>query len=101
MIMEKDQHTGTGIMMPGCGTYYTVVYSGILGCDRPHPSGEIAALLMLSDAHLSYFKKDKVTVGELLANDAKIFVQAEITIPRNKPVKPHGAAKYLIDHRAG
>jgi len=96
LIIEKKKHTGLGSMKVNDDVYYLVAYNAALK-QKPLPTNEVAALVFLTDYHLSLFKKKfDVTVGEIKSEGAIIISQPEIKIRNEKILIPHGTASFLI-----
>lgn len=96
MIMEKRQHTGCGSMTDPNVAYFLVVFDATLAA-KPKPSCEIAAVVYLTDEHLSLLNAEQsLPIAELTAMGAKIECQSDIVLDRAIDLLPFGTAKFLI-----
>ena len=96
LIYEKSEHTGHGFMKKDQDLYYMVGYNAHLRA-KPEPNGELAAVLLLSDRHLSLIsRRNDYTIGQILDVGGKIFEQNGIIINRKKILVPDGTASYLV-----
>jgi 8-oxo-dGTP pyrophosphatase MutT (NUDIX family) len=96
LILEKRQHTLYGSMANQNAPYYLVAFDASL-CGKPVPSGEIAGILYLKDAHLSLIRRlDQLTMADILHHGARIEYQPDQSIAYSTILIPHGTAKFLI-----
>lgn len=96
MIMEKRQHTGCGSMTDPNIAYYLVVFDATLAA-KPKPSCEIAAIVYLTDEHLSLLNaEESLSIAKLMAMGAKIDYQPDVRMDRTIDLLPFGTAKFLI-----
>jgi hypothetical protein len=96
LIMEKRNHTGCGSMTDPNVAYYLVVFDATLAA-QPKPSQEIAAIVYLTDHHLSLMSPGQpMSMAALTQMGAKIDCQSGITLDRAIDLVPFGTAKFLI-----
>ncbi|PSB68120.1 hypothetical protein C7B61_02575 [filamentous cyanobacterium CCP1] len=99
MIMEKRNHTGCGSMTDPNVAYYLVVFDATLAA-KPKPSQEIAAIVYLTDHHLSLMHSGKpMPMAELTAMGAKIDCQPGSVLDCAIDLVPFGTAKFLIQQQ--
>jgi hypothetical protein len=100
MIMEKRQHTGCGSMTDPNIAYFLVVFDATLAA-KPKPSCEIAAVVYLTDEHLSLLNAEQsLPIAELTAMGAKIECQPDTVLDCAIDLLPFGTAKFLIKQQA-
>ncbi|GAB4367051.1 MAG: hypothetical protein Kow00121_05020 [Elainellaceae cyanobacterium] len=96
LVMEKRNHTGQGCMTNPNQSYYLVAFDAALSA-KPRPSSEIAAILYLTDIHLSVVGLQRsMTLAELIQRGAKIECQGDCSIDQSRVLVPHGTAIFLI-----
>ncbi|WP_416670180.1 hypothetical protein [Egbenema bharatensis] len=96
LIMEKRNHTGCGSMTDPSVAYYLVVFDATLAA-KPQPSQEIAAVVYLTDHHLSLMGAGQpMSVTALTEMGARIECQSGIALDDAIDLVPFGTAKFLI-----
>lgn len=96
LIMEKRNHTGQGSMTNPNQSYYLVAFDASLAA-RPQPSSEIAAILYLTDRHLTFVGAHRsTTLSDLMQQGAQLECQTDSCIDQSRIAIPHGTALFLI-----
>jgi 8-oxo-dGTP pyrophosphatase MutT (NUDIX family) len=96
LIWEKRKHSSYGSMTNRDIPYYLVAFNASLS-GQPRPLNEIAAILYLTDQHLSGMQQPfPLTLAMLLAAGAQVECQSGITLETDATLVPHGTAQFLV-----